>query len=563
MMKKKFILAILTSLCVAGCSLCVSACGESQTNDEKQTIEQTTEQTTNDTPKSESQTVVVSGVTLNKFELSLEVGENETLTATVTPDNATDKSITWASSDSAVATVENGKVTAVAAGTTTITAKVGEKTATCTVTVTKSNKMTESEWKAAFKATKEAAAYSYASTFSQTFEQTTVSGGTTTVEYNTESSTSNNKYSATQGIVNNNMSMQNKLWSKSGNKIYDSDDNEVDSEADITPTSRSYNYYYVLMNKDIYNVSLGDKTKTDVSNYDTVQKAQTRFGSIAEEYSVYIGLCNWIKLSDLKDILAKNPQDVSEAISEKEIKLEDAYESFTYDEATDTYSSSDFVISYYEELAYKNDGVTIQIKFTDGKITHFKGSLTIEGDGTYNGDELEAGETGSFKYVYASECTLSYDEPTFNQTQLDTVATAITNYEPEIYKAFNYKEWKEGAIYDETNYVEGMTQIAGAYAQMTPKISLYTNGTCRWYNTVNGQIGYTAGTYYKTNESEGVVYYKMILPTNSGDNAEYDLVLKSDGTLEQYLYIYASSDNTATNKIASSIIVYSEIVTEE
>ena len=61
-----------------------------------------------------------------------------TLSATVNPNNATNKTITWSSSNSSVATIDsNGKVTAVGAGTTTITAKVGGKTATCTITVIK------------------------------------------------------------------------------------------------------------------------------------------------------------------------------------------------------------------------------------------------------------------------------------------------------------------------------------------------------------------------------------------------------------------------------------------
>ena len=57
------------------------------------------------------------------------------LTATVSPDNATDKTVTWSSSEDAVATVENGKVTAIKEGEATITAKVGDKTAECKVTV--------------------------------------------------------------------------------------------------------------------------------------------------------------------------------------------------------------------------------------------------------------------------------------------------------------------------------------------------------------------------------------------------------------------------------------------
>ena len=85
-------------------------------------------------------TVSVTGVTLNKSTLSLVEGESETLTATVSPDNATNKEVTWSSNDDDVATVNSstGEVTAVAEGVATITATTtdGGKTATCTVTVT-------------------------------------------------------------------------------------------------------------------------------------------------------------------------------------------------------------------------------------------------------------------------------------------------------------------------------------------------------------------------------------------------------------------------------------------
>ena len=67
-------------------------------------------------------TVPVESVSLDKTELSLEVGGEETLTATVEPSNATNKDVTWESSDTSVATVDtSGLVTAVSAGTATIT----------------------------------------------------------------------------------------------------------------------------------------------------------------------------------------------------------------------------------------------------------------------------------------------------------------------------------------------------------------------------------------------------------------------------------------------------------
>jgi uncharacterized protein YjdB len=81
--------------------------------------------------------IAVTEISLNKTSLTLNVGAQESINATIKPDNATDKTITWTSSKPMIATVENGKVTAIAEGETVITAKAGEKTATCTVKVEK------------------------------------------------------------------------------------------------------------------------------------------------------------------------------------------------------------------------------------------------------------------------------------------------------------------------------------------------------------------------------------------------------------------------------------------
>lgn len=83
------------------------------------------------------ETADVVSVTLEPTTLALKVGEKSTLTVAVLPENASDKTIKWSSDDSSIATVDDGTVTAVAAGETTVKASAGGKTATCKVSVTK------------------------------------------------------------------------------------------------------------------------------------------------------------------------------------------------------------------------------------------------------------------------------------------------------------------------------------------------------------------------------------------------------------------------------------------
>lgn len=79
--------------------------------------------------------VPVQSITLDKATLSLRVGNTTTLTATVSPSNATDKTVTWSISPNGFATVENGKVTTMKVGSCTVTATAGEVSASCAVTV--------------------------------------------------------------------------------------------------------------------------------------------------------------------------------------------------------------------------------------------------------------------------------------------------------------------------------------------------------------------------------------------------------------------------------------------
>lgn len=79
----------------------------------------------------------VESISLDKTSASLKVGETTTLTATIKPENASNKKVIWSSSNGEIATVKDGVVTAIKEGEATITAKTenGGKTASCSITV--------------------------------------------------------------------------------------------------------------------------------------------------------------------------------------------------------------------------------------------------------------------------------------------------------------------------------------------------------------------------------------------------------------------------------------------
>ncbi len=110
-MKKKVLSILITILALCTCMFTLTACGGNST-------------------------VEVTSITLNRSSVTLEIGDTVNLYETIYPSNATDKGVTWSSSNTSVATVSNGIVTAISEGTATITAKTSNnKTATCYITV--------------------------------------------------------------------------------------------------------------------------------------------------------------------------------------------------------------------------------------------------------------------------------------------------------------------------------------------------------------------------------------------------------------------------------------------
>lgn len=89
----------------------------------------------NNSGSGENDNVAVRSISLNYSKINLYIGEQKTVKATVNPSNATNKTVTWRSNDSSIATVENGKITGIKAGRTTITASAGGKSSSLEVVV--------------------------------------------------------------------------------------------------------------------------------------------------------------------------------------------------------------------------------------------------------------------------------------------------------------------------------------------------------------------------------------------------------------------------------------------
>ncbi len=130
-LRKVFAFLLAICMCVSSIGMNVGAAGANETT-ARETVQTPDQVQTPDVPTPEKP---VTKVTLNTTSLTLTAGESATLTATVTPGDATNKTIKWSSSNPNVAAVSGGKVTAVSAGEAVITAEAGNQKATCKVNV--------------------------------------------------------------------------------------------------------------------------------------------------------------------------------------------------------------------------------------------------------------------------------------------------------------------------------------------------------------------------------------------------------------------------------------------
>ena len=125
-MKRKLLIMILAIISCFACVFGLTACGGNAHDSGN----------TSNGGNGQSSIIEVISISLNKTSLSLVEGKAERLIVTITPSNATNKKLSWESSDTSVATVMNGAITAHKEGIAFVTVTCGNKSATCTVTVT-------------------------------------------------------------------------------------------------------------------------------------------------------------------------------------------------------------------------------------------------------------------------------------------------------------------------------------------------------------------------------------------------------------------------------------------
>lgn len=207
----------------------------------------------------EPATVSVTGVTLSQTKLSLTEGDTAQLTATVKPDNATNKAVTWSSDNETVATVNNGLVTAMKAGTATITVAATDGSgvsATCTVTIN-----------AATTITTQPQSVSVTEGQSATFN-VTASGGNLRYQWQINSG---NGWSAITGATDASYTIDRTTTAMGGNQyrcVVTGDGGTVTSDA-ATLTVRSYDPPYT--GKYSYEIvsDVGENGTIDVDRYAT------------------------------------------------------------------------------------------------------------------------------------------------------------------------------------------------------------------------------------------------------------------------------------------------------
>jgi len=319
-------------------------------------------------------TVHVTGVTLNKNSTSLTAGGTETLTATVSPNNATNKSVTWTSSNTSAATVNSSGVitvpsnaTAGATSTITVTTTDGSYTATCTVTVTAApQSQTLTITRSSFSTS---GGYAWYDWTQATSDSTSISG-------------KGELYTTTTTSMQFNKSNGNKVAALFNTTAIPGSITKIEAQT-ASGTNRAWNAYVTSTSCSASGSTLTfGSNKTTVGTNVTVSTSLTSLGTSAAGYSYFCLQENVTGASYLSQVkITYTPKSLS-SIAVKTAPTKTTYEAGETFDPTGLVVTKTFSDSTTQDLAYSGNESSFSFDPpTSTALTTLNTSVTITVDG--------------------------------------------------------------------------------------------------------------------------------------------------------------------------------------
>ena len=433
----------------------------------------------------DTQSISVSSVSLNESSMTLVKGGHSTLTATVLPANATNKNITWTSSNTSIATVSDGVVTAKAVGNTTITVRTedGNKTATCTVTVINSGSGEETT------STVSIASYASSHSWSNDTKYTSIS-----IDENVTATVSNGGSNTGKYYTNGNN------W-----RFYQGESARMTISVASGYTIDSVTLTFTVENTGILkygnttissgsSVDINDTSATfSVNNSGSATNGQVRFTNISVTYhsnAVPVAptsiTASVDKTFEVGDTITKSDISVVDNLGRDVDDFEFSDYQFTYEDAASggSLTNKNLTVTYNEYSL--SDTFTVQVSRREYEIPD---TSFVEFTGA---EFISAGITTSTAYKDRSTGNFTVDGVGFYIYQ----AYVYTGRTPNTLSFSKGKTVIPGYMFNTTPFATGITSVTVNDESVSPNIRVKVNESDAWQVVDEGFDFYTANYHY-------------------------------------------------------------------